>query len=330
MISSYFSKISLKLVIKILIAIMAILFLLNSGSLDFYSILIAFKHLDLFVPALVCLLFGIVLSGIRWWVLLGATNNIITIRTALSIQFMGSFFSSWLPGAAGGDAVKGVLLYKLLDSGRSSAIVSIAVDRLFAVFGLVTIAVFSSIYLGQSMPLNNTVQFYLGFLYYGVVGIALLIIIFIAILWVIFKFSLQSYLPSKGCNYLSSIFKIMQCYKNAWVRLILCAVISMIASGIVVIGIIFISLMFDFAPSPAITAIAGVMGNVSSVIPVSPGGLGVGEAVFSKISSDLSHSIEPFATIYFTFRIGMLISNIPGMVVTILYSNTKHRTLNRF
>lgn len=327
MIHKLFSNIvNIKSLFKFCIAIAVIAFLLNNGSLDFYSLVILFDHLQLFIPALFCLFLGIVLSGIRWWLLLGITGNNLTLRTVLSIQLMGSFFSSWLPGAAGGDAVRGVLLFKLLDSGRTSALASIASDRVFAIFGLISIALLSSIFLNSTLPDNETVNFYLDILYYsvlaGIFGCIFLVFSFLLVL----HFSLQSYLPAILRRYLSPLGQVFKFYYKSWLRLILCSIISMVASGIVVIGIMLISTMFDFSASPAI---AGVIGNVSSVIPVSPGGIGVGEAVFAKIASDLSGTVAPFATIYFTFRIGMLISNIPGMCISVFYSNTKHRKLNK-
>jgi len=103
----------------------------------------------------------------------------------------------------------------------------------------------------------------------------------------------------------------------------------MLASGIVVIGIVLIAAIFPYAPNPMISAIAGVFGNVFSAIPATPGGLGVGESIFAKICADFSARTAPFATIYFTFRVGMLIANIPGMIVTLLYNHSKHQEMAR-
>jgi uncharacterized membrane protein YbhN (UPF0104 family) len=98
-----------------------------------------------------------------------------------------------------------------------------------------------------------------------------------------------------------------------------------LATGIVIIGMVTIASIFPFAANPQITAIAGVFGNLFSVIPITPGGLGVGESVFSKVCVELSARIAPFATIYFSFRVGMLIVNIPGMIVSLFYNTAKHR-----
>lgn len=317
-----------KLLIKISIAILAIYLLLNTGSLDFYSIVIVFDYPYLFSLALICLFLGIIISGVRWWILLGVTENNISIRTILSIQLMGGFFSSWLPGAAGGDAVKGVLLFKLLDSKRSTALASIAIDRLFAVFGLFSIALCASLFISTTDYQNEVLEFYFHMLNWGILFCVLIFCSIFIVIWSIKFFSLYSLFPIAIRSYLSPLGQIIMYYKRAWFRLILSGMLSMLASGVVIIGMVFISMMYDYAASPAVTAIAGVIGNVSSVIPITPGGIGVGEAVFAKISSDFSGSFAPFATIYFTFRIGMLIANVPGMLITLAYSNTRHRELN--
>ncbi|MEZ8602581.1 lysylphosphatidylglycerol synthase transmembrane domain-containing protein [Vibrio splendidus] len=327
-ISKSFNKQKIKLLIKLCIAASAIYFLFNSGSLDFYSIVIVFDYPHLFFLSLVCLFLGICLSGIRWWVLLGVTENNISIRTVLSIQLMGSFFSSWLPGAAGGDAIKGVLLFKLLDSRRSTALASIAIDRLFAVFGLFSIALCASLFLSESDSKNDVLDFYFDVLSWGAIAGVLLVFFAMVLFWSVRRFSLHALLPIAIRSYLSPIGQIVNYYKKACLRLLVSSVLSMLASGVVIVGIVIISMMYDYAASPAVTAIAGVIGNVSSVIPITPGGIGVGEAVFAKISSDFSGSFAPFATIYFTFRIGMLVANIPGMIISFAYSNTRHRELN--
>lgn len=317
-----------KILFKVFFSLLFVYFLLDAGSLDIYSISEVLDNPYALFSSLICLFLGIVISGLRWWVLLGVTENNISIKTVLSIQLMGSFFSSWLPGAAGGDAVKGILLYKLLDSRRSTALASIAIDRFFAVFGLFSIAICASVFLSSTVFHSEVFNFYNSLLIWGV-GFGLLAIGIVLLgIWGIKRFSLHAYLPIAIRSYLSPLGQLVEYYKKAKLQVLLSGLLSILASGVVIVGIVILSMMYDYAPSPAVTAIAGVFGNISSVIPITPGGLGVGEAVFAKIAADLSGTFAPFATIYFTFRIGMLLVNIPGVFITLLYSSTHHRNLN--
>lgn len=317
------------LLIKILLAASLIIFLLSNGSLDFRSIERVSSRLDLFFPALLCLFAGIVISGLRWWILLEITGNRIHLSTVLSLQLMGSFFSTWLPGAAGGDAVRGIQIFRLLDSGRSTALLSIITDRVFALLGLISIAACASLFLPAVLASNAAMIRYVDLTKILGLGIGVLIVLMLAVFWIIVRFSLLEYVPPRIRHYLNPIVATVRMYKKKWPTLVLCWAISILASGIVVIGIILIAAIFPFAADPFVSAIAGVFGNVFSAIPITPGGLGVGESIFDKICTVLSGRIAPFATIYFTFRVGMLIANIPGMIISLFYNHAKHRDMVR-
>ncbi|OIN54156.1 lysylphosphatidylglycerol synthase transmembrane domain-containing protein [Pseudomonas costantinii] len=321
----YLKKSHIFLIIKLLLAGALVVALLNSGQLDFGSIAVVFDHLDLFVPALLCLFLGILISGVRWWLLLRATNNIIPLSTVLNLQLMGSFFSTWLPGAAGGDAVKGVQIFRLLESGRSTALISIVTDRVFAMLGLVSVATLVSVFLPAAVSPDSEYHQYIGLLRVLVVlsfvGVILLMLgVFIAL-----KFSIIDRLPVKMRHHLQPFGLTLLMYFRAWPIMLVCWFASLVATGIVITGMVVISSMFTFSANAEVTAIAGVFGNLFSVIPITPGGLGVGESVFSKVCVELSNRVAPFATIYFCFRVGMLLVNIPGMIATLLYSTNKHR-----
>lgn len=317
------------LLIKIILAVTLIAVLLNDGSLDFRSIMVVFSRLDLFIPALLCLLAGIVISGVRWWVLLTFSGNKIHLSTVLSLQLMGSFFSTWMPGAAGGDALRGIQIYRLLDNGRSTALLSIITDRAFALLGLISIAVSVALFLPVELANNEAIVSYVGLIKNIGTGAFFLLVVAIAFVWLALRFSLLGYLSNSMRGYLNPIKTTILIYKKCWLALVLCWMISMIASGIVAIGIVLIATIFTYAADPLVSAIAGVFGNVFSAIPLTPGGLGVGESVFSRICTDLSGRTAPFATIYFAFRVGMLIANIPGMIISLLYNHAKHQNLAR-
>ena len=317
------------ILIKIILAATLIFFLLNNGSLDFRSITVVFGRPDLFLPALLCLFAGIVISGMRWWILLRVTGNKIHLSTVLSLQLMGSFFSAWLPGAAGGDAIRGIQIFRLLDNGRSTALLSIITDRVFALLGLISIAGCVSLYLPAALTHSATVIGYVALIKIIALGVVVSFVVALVSIWLVLQFSLLKYVPIKIRGYLNSVVATALIYKKKWPALFLCWLISMLASGIVVIGIVLIAAIFTYAADPLVSAIAGVFGNVFSAIPITPGGLGVGESIFAKICTDLSARAAPFATIYFTFRVGMLIANIPGMVISLFYNHAKHRDMAR-
>lgn len=321
----YIKKSHIFLLLKLSLAFALVMVLLSSGQLDFRSITVVFNNLNFFIPALICLFLGIVISGFRWWLLLRATGNNIPLGTIINLQLIGSFFSTWLPGAAGGDAVRGVQVFRLLKNGRSTALLSIVTDRVFAMIGLISIAALVSFFLSAAISPDATVFQYIGLLRVLVYLCLAGLVFGILAVYLALRFSVLGYFPAKVRHYLHPFSVTIIMYLRAWPTLLICWVVSVLATGIVIIGMVAIASIFPFAANPQVTAIAGVFGNLFSVIPITPGGLGVGESVFSKVCVELSARVAPFATIYFSFRVGMLIVNIPGMIISLFYSTAKHR-----
>ncbi|WP_244629477.1 MULTISPECIES: lysylphosphatidylglycerol synthase transmembrane domain-containing protein [unclassified Brucella] len=303
-----------KLFIKFTIAIFLLLTLYRLGSIDNSLVFSTFSKPYILVYTLICLFLGIVLGGIRWWILLYMSGHYFSLATALQLQLMGSFFSTYLPGAAGGDLIRGAYILKAVrkNEGRTSAILSIVVDRIFALLGLILVGAAAAAYIFLS-------EFHVDGLDIYTNAISILIVIspigmLSMVAGVLFfpKLSIFNILPSRIRMYFIIISELSAAYTNHWILLLACMLISIVASAIVIIGIIFIATAFPFAPDYLITAIAGVFGNVFSAIPITPGGVGVGETAFSSVCHKLTETSAPFASIYLTFRLLMFIANIPG------------------
>lgn len=72
-----------------------------------------------------------IFSTKRWSLFISSSqdpSDNVPFRRLLSLYFIGAFFSTFLPGIVGGDAVKGYYLYK--SNGRGGAVLaSIFIDR---------------------------------------------------------------------------------------------------------------------------------------------------------------------------------------------------------
>lgn len=275
---------------------------------------------DLLVLCCLFLFSGMLIGAIRWKLLIEAAGIEMQWKIVFQLYLIGSFFSSYLPGAVGGDAVRAFYIYRLLDSKRSAAFLTLLADRLFSLFGLLSAAgivyVFSPVAITQNSMLSTygKLIFFLLFC-----AIFLILLCFILASFVQDK-KLYNLLPAKITPYIQPIISIVLLYRKKWVILLYCWLLSVVASSVVAIGIMEFASLFVFDPGSLVSLIAGIFGNLSSAIPLTPGGIGVGEAVFAKVCTDLSGVVAPFATIYFTFRLAMLVVNIPGLMVYLLFN----------
>jgi hypothetical protein len=92
-------------------------------------------NIPAFLSATALYLFAQVISTIRWRLLLPEG---IGLRKLLSLCMIGSFFNTFLPGVIGGDAVKGLYLYRLTGNG-SLSLASIFMDRYIGLAALIAI-----------------------------------------------------------------------------------------------------------------------------------------------------------------------------------------------
>jgi uncharacterized protein (TIRG00374 family) len=81
----------------------------------------------------------VALTAWRWDLLVAALDLALGFGTALRLTFVGLFFNIAVPGATGGDVVKAWYAARRLGAG-ARAVVSVLVDRLIGLFGLVLMA----------------------------------------------------------------------------------------------------------------------------------------------------------------------------------------------
>jgi uncharacterized membrane protein YbhN (UPF0104 family) len=67
--------------------------------------------------------------------------------------------------------------------------------------------------------------------------------------------------------------------------------------------------------SPGNVAFAAVVANIASAIPISPGGIGIGEIAFGTVCQMMSAGdlqLAPYATVYFAFRLATILVGLIG------------------
>jgi len=102
----------------------------------------AFREMDVGGLALAQVLFltAVLTIVTRWWRLLSLAGCPTSWWNALRLTFLGLFFNNVLPGATGGDLVKGVMVAKENKGRGAEALVTVLVDRVFGMIALAIVA----------------------------------------------------------------------------------------------------------------------------------------------------------------------------------------------
>jgi uncharacterized protein (TIRG00374 family) len=269
--------------------------------------------------AVVACLVTIPVAGLRWHVLLRSQGLDLHLLHTIRIVAMGAFFATFLPGSAGGDIVRGVYIYQASHGRRTSALLSIFIDRL--------IGVVAFILFGMLATLTRPWTSY-GVLEYGIFALTAL---FLAALVVLFLFGhriaqLLNLIFAGRSRRLARIIDdagdALHQYSRAWRSTALALAISVTIVFLVAFSVVVIAAAMQFGGLTMIEyGIAGVYAMIANSLPFTPGGLGIGEGAFASacVALEPATSGTPYGTIFLVFRCVVVISTLPGLVSYLVY-----------
>lgn len=277
--------------IKFVFAGAILYWLWNSDRLDFSVVarLMSFSDLfTLFALGLLSLLF----FAARFYILLKNQGLSQSFYQAWRLSMIGLFFNFTLPGGTGGDLVKIFYLAKSNSTKRGVVVSTVVLDRLIGLTGMLGMAFVSLLSRPRILLNDSDIQI--------LFAITSLSLILIGAGFLVLKSKLKSDALSAGQvgRFLASIGEL----PNGWV--LLKAVLLTILSQTVAVLLLYfgakaagyqnLDLLSFFVVAP--------LGFILTAIPISPGGIGVGQVgfyalfhIYTDVASDLGPSV---VTIY--------------------------------
>jgi uncharacterized protein (TIRG00374 family) len=259
--------------------------------------------------------FGASIEAERLRVLFRAAGLNLTWHGAYRVVPVSTFFNFCIPGGTGGDVVK--LYYLAQDNrlrGLETATVMI-VDRAIALFA-VLLFVLGMMVVNRDVVLASAVLRGLGVV---VIGAMLVIAAVVTLAWSkTFRSSrLYTWIMERmpGRRYVERIAVALHEFQNRK-RAIAAACLLSLAGHIAVAAtyVVVASVVIPAAPWAQV-AFLTMMGMVANAIPLTPGGLGVGEAAFDQLFSLMGYSGG--AALLLLWRLGMLPLALLGAVIYI-------------
>lgn len=140
------SRRHLSVLVRMVIAVLLLVWLVRSGSLDFGALAIFFERPALLIANLAVFVGTFLIAAVRWRLLLRIAGIQLSLWRAVHLTFTGVFFNVVAPGNVGGEVVKAIYVARDLPPEMRPNVYLIALlDRLVAVAGLVAVAVVLSI-----------------------------------------------------------------------------------------------------------------------------------------------------------------------------------------
>jgi uncharacterized membrane protein YbhN (UPF0104 family) len=115
-------------------------------------------------------------------------------------------------------------------------------------------------------------------------------------------------------------------YRLAWPVLLYSLGVSILGSGMQIGAIVIIAVLMNFGGlSAGDYTLAAAYGLMVNNVPLTPGGLGVGEGAFASLCVALGGAGNtPYGTIFLIFRCVLMISVLPGLLIYLIYPDRAH------
>lgn len=279
------------------------------------------------VPALVGLsVIGAGIEAGRLGMLFGAQGIPLRFGAAYRLVTVATFFNFCVPGGTGGDVVK---LYYLGTGNRGRGVevaTILLVDRVIAAFALLLLVLVLSLLRPGLAWSHPSLRVLLGL----VAVILAAVLVATAIAWSASVRGSRAYgallgrlpLQAQIRRALDALYAFRD-HRRAVVRACL---LSLVGHGILMVTFIAIGSVVLPGVPPVLTGVLAMLGMVANALPVTPGGLGVGEAAFAQLFGLAGHSGG--AVLLVGWRIGMMpLATAGGFLYMAGAATYRHRSV---
>ena len=129
--------------IKIIITFMLLyLIIININIYDVFKIIRNVDYMYILISMLILFL-QLIIANFRWYLVLKYLSTPVSISTLYSYLWVGNFFNQALPSSVGGDALRVFYLHKNSNTSINRSTLSVVLDRVTGVTGLVLLIVLS-------------------------------------------------------------------------------------------------------------------------------------------------------------------------------------------
>ena len=314
--------------LKLGVAAVLVGFLLRQGTLD-----PALLFSGILTPGAAMVGAGFFLAtyffgALRWQLLLHIQKAVFSFRWILGMTFMAVFFNYCVPGSIGGDAVRMTYTHRAAPMDRGAAALSVALDRILGLYSILFLCLITALANWQTVvaspPLNLLFQISAALVVSGPAGLGLLL----------FGTRPGSRIDgwvaahsSRRVRHLTRVIvDTLHNLARHKARAVIALGLSVLAQGCGILSVVWLAQATGIGSlDHSQYALACAWAWIANILPITPGGLGVGEAAFDQICRWLAAvpDAAPYATIFLIMRILSMAASLPGVLVYLTYRSEK-------
>jgi uncharacterized protein (TIRG00374 family) len=269
--------------VRLAIGAALLVYLGSSGSLRWKSLLGLGKSWPLTVLAFFCMLANFAFNAWRFCILLTPLRLRLSLLDSFKLTLIGQFFSTFLPGGTSGDVMKIYHAAEGNEGRRTEVATLVLLDRAVGMFAMLLLPLLLA---PLSMDVVRRSLLMREILFMAAAGVAAMLAGFLltfsnrvrhsrALLWFFRK------MPLGG--YAERVFDTVHGMGRHPLPLFAAVAISLLAQSQTILIILTLALATTPGEPVARAAIMVPIGLLANTIPLTPGGLGIGEAAFQKL-----------------------------------------------
>ncbi|MGE4132367.1 MAG: lysylphosphatidylglycerol synthase transmembrane domain-containing protein [Bdellovibrionales bacterium] len=267
----------LSIVLKVAVAAALITFMVKSGHLDPKELWSLMTPFNVVMALLLCGM-NTLMAAWRWVLLLKARGFDIGVGYGFSLSLIGMFFNHALPGAVGGDLVRGYYLVADNRERKVDSVLSIVIDRVLGLYSFFLLSLIAVAFDFNFVMSHDKIRW-----------VALLCFAIFTGMTVFFTIAFSERLSHKvGIRHLASKIRALAHVLEAFhmfgknrktiAASVLVSIIGQIFTMIFFYQVAVISGETDITWNAVLFAVP--MGFVVTAVPIAPAGIGVGQVAF--------------------------------------------------
>jgi glycosyltransferase 2 family protein len=267
-----------KTALKLAIAVGLIVWLVQSGRLDFKQLLNLLTPFYIATCSIVAFL-ALFTNNIRWYILLRAQGFEMSFYETFKLTFIGIFFNTAMPGGVGGDLIKGYYIIRDQTHRKMAAATSVLLDRLIGFFSMTCVGLVAILLNYDFIQRRHELM----------ILSATIIILFSAFVFLFLtafsrranRFVQKFFGVFPGGQFFQKLYDVLVTYRNQPRALALALTVSLVTQFF---SILFFWIVGGVLESRGVRwqayAFVVPLGMIALAAPIAPAGIGVGQAAF--------------------------------------------------
>lgn len=274
--------------------------------------------------ALMALVATVMLAAYRWWLLLRVQGIGVPLLQTLKPSYVGFGLNQFLPGGVGGDVVRLAFVLRIAADSKTRGITTLLADRALGLASLMALTLYLFISHRGDLPDNPHLMVMVDA---SAVCISLGLLVAVVAIFLPDDLGFSRWIHARIphaplVDALVNTAAALHSFRRTPLQVGASFVVSLGVQLMVAVTLYHISTLMGFSVALWHLILASSVAQIAALLPLTPGGIGVGEVAFAGMLTLLGYPAAlGLSSILIGFRVLSVFISLPAYVV---YFKSKH------